>query len=164
MKAKVLAMIVLGFTSVANADKESVAKGQLRVHVKVARTCYVQDSDLNFGTIDGLFRSDVNASTNIVIRCTADAPFEIGLDEGKGFDNGSRRMVDDEGKNFIAYKLFKPDNATEWDKDNRVSATATGLDQSFAVYGTIPAKQEAIPGDRNYNDYVTIDLYMASAP
>ncbi len=151
------------FGLIAQADESSVAEGDLRVHVRVARTCYVQDADLNFGAIDGLFRSDKDGSADIVVRCTADAPFELALDAGRNFADGSRHMIDDEGTHKIGYTLYQPDNATLWDADHKLSAVASGNDQSFTVYGVIPSGQISVPGDRNYNDYVVIDLYMASA-
>lgn len=164
MKNIKVALLATGvfFSFVAQAE-ESVAQANLRVHVKVARTCYVQDADLNFGTIDGLFRLDSDASTDIIVRCTADAPYDLSLNAGNNFLNGSRRMVDDNNQNFIAYTLYQPDNTTLWDNDHRLSSIATGNDQTFTVHGVIPSGQTSVPGDRNYNDYVTIDLYMASA-
>lgn len=164
MKNKIAALIgiFVSFNALA-FDEKSVAEANLRVHVKVARTCYVQDADLNFGTIDGLFRIDKEASTDIVVRCTADAPYSLSLDAGRNFLDGSRRMADDDSKNFIAYTLYQPDNTTLWDSEHQLSSTATGNDQFFTVHGVIPSGQNSVPGDRNYNDYVVIDLYMASA-
>lgn len=163
MKNIKVVLLALGLVSFnAQADRESIAQvanGQLRAYVKVARTCYVQDAELNFGTIDGLFAAEKEGSTDIIVRCTADAGFKITLDEGKNFAEDVRHMTDEEG-NLIAYHLYQPDHETPWDKNNPLTATATGNEQPFTVYGLIPSDQKPVPGDRNYNDYISIDLYM----
>lgn len=146
--------------STVKAISNDLANGQLSVHTKVSRICYVEDADLNFGTIDGMFLSDTRAHTFIHVTCTEGAHYYLTLNTGNHDQSGIRRLKSTGSESYIEYFLFQPDMVTPWNLDSYIYSIGTGEDQAFKVHGLIPSGQKPVSGGYDYNDYVLINLYL----
>ena len=155
-----ITVVVLIMSSPMWATSSELAKGQLSVHTKVSRICYVEDADLNFGTIDGMFTEDRRASTLIHVTCTEGANYYLTINTGEHSDSGVRRLKHATSDKFIEYFLFQPDIVTPWDLDSYIYSIGTGEDQAFRVHGLIPKGQKPVVGGSDYDDYVLVSLYL----
>ena len=112
-------------------------------------------SDLDFGT-QGLLTSAVDATATFVVRCTQNASYTISLNDGSNASSGQSRMTDGSG-HYVNYELYQDSSrSTLWDTSNTVSSTGTGSDQTFTIYGRVPAQSTPPAGD--YSDTVTITV------
>lgn len=151
------AVFITAFTALAT---DELASGQLSIHAKVSRTCYVEDADLNFGTIDGMFIEDTRAYTFLHVTCTEGAHYYLTLNTGDHDQDGIRRLKHRALENYMEYFLFQPDSVTPWNLDSYIYSIGTGEDQAFKVHGLIPKGQKPVPGGNNYDDYVLVNLYL----
>lgn len=119
------------------------------VTANVPSTCRVTTNTLNFGSW-GILGSQRDASTTLSPTCTNGTVYQIGLDGGlSGATNPAlRRMT--KGSETITYGLYRNAGRTQPFGQtlgvDTLSATGSGLSQSTAVYGRVPAQATPSPG------------------
>ena len=130
------------------------------VQIVLEAACGVSaDQLLDFGTA-GLLSSAVDSDADITVLCTEGVVYDIGLSAG---DNGggvttARKMLN--GANDVTYDLFSDaGRSSHWgdiiDTDT-VSATGTGANQTFTVYGRVPVQDTPPAG--TYTDTITVTV------
>jgi spore coat protein U-like protein len=128
----------------------------LTVNATVVAACSVVPATLNFGNYT---LSQLDGTTNIVVTCTNNTSYSIGLDAGAGPSATTTARLMTASSNTLPYGLYKTVAATTiWGNSggDLVSSTGTGAAQNFAVYGRIPAAQASPLG--SYSDNVTITI------
>jgi spore coat protein U-like protein len=129
------------------------------VTMTVSNTGHLSATDLDFGNTIGVFTSNLSATSQIIMQCPNDT-FNIGLDDGQHYSNGTRHMRSPNGK-LIAYQLYRNSARNQpWGDiidTNTLSGTCDGKANSYTVYGRVPAGQASQPiGD--YSDIITVTL------
>ena len=113
--------------------------------VRAACTSIAVRSPLPFGVYTGVALS---STTTITVRCSKGFAYEVALGRGNGA-SGSARMMES-GANGLRYGLYQDAaRATPWGDDagvDTVGGTGTGADQTYTVYGVLPANQRVAPG------------------
>lgn len=166
MKARYLQALVAVVSATAvvlpGVVSADTATGTLGVKITITSNCAVSTSNatLDFGSHAS---TDASASANnggFTVSCTNQTPYDVGLAPvSTASTDGAGEMKDGSGTNSIAYQLYS-DAAmqTAWGNDtgNMQSATGTGSDQSYTVYGKVTGSMNVPAG--NYNDTVTINV------
>lgn len=155
--------LFLGIFIVASAALATpivLGEGQLGVHTKVSRICFVEDADLNFGTIDGMFLNDTRSFTFIHVTCTEGSHYYLTINTGDHAQDAIRRLKSTGSESYMEYFLFQPDSVTPWDLDSYIYSIGTGEDQKFKVNGLIPKGQKPVSGGYDYGDNVMVNLYL----
>lgn len=153
---------VFAWALVINLVGDTVYAEPMNVTATVVDTCqFGAITDVNFGTISGLFLSTVSTSSgSIAITCTPTSDYLLSIDDGANADATSRRMTD--GTDFIDYSLFQDMTFnTPWGDGvafgDPLADTGTGLARTFTVYATIPSGQTPVePG--SYSDTVVVSF------
>lgn len=154
-----LSALALGLAATAHA---ATVTDQFQVTATVVASCTVSATDLGFGNYDPLSGSHTTATSTVTVRCSLEAPFDIGLDAGTG--SGAtitvRRMTLAADTETLDYGLFSnATHTTNWGDTvgvDTVSGTGTGLDATFSVYGRLPAGQNQPVG--SYSDTITVTV------
>lgn len=130
------------------------------VQIVLEAACAVSaDPLLDFGTV-GLLGSAVDSSADITVQCTEGAAYTIGLSAG---DNGlgvttARRMLN--LTNDITYDLYSDaGRSAHWGNAvaiDTVASVGTGSQQTFTVYGRVPAQDTPPAG--TYTDTITVTV------
>lgn len=115
-----------------------------------------------FGTV-GSLASNVDKTSDIVIKCTNTTPFNIGLNAGTATSaTVTTRKMTGTGASpaTLSYSLFS-DSARTVNWGNTVgtdtkSGTGTGSDATFTVYGRIPI--QTAPKPDTYSDTITVTV------
>ena len=115
---------------------------------------------MNFGN-RVLLDSNVDQTSEIIVQCTANTPFTIGLNQGASTGaTVSNRLMKTTGGSTIAYSLYTNAARTSvWGDTvgvDRRADTGTGGPQSFTVYGRVASQTTPVIG--NYNDTVTVTI------
>lgn len=125
----------------------------------VAKQCTVSATDIDFGT-QGPLMSDALATSTITAKCTNTTPYQIGLDDGSNASSGTRRMKRSSAGNYVSYELYRDSGRTlRWGETlnvDRVGATGSATNQSFTVYGRVPA--QTTPPAGSYADTVKVTV------
>ena len=137
----------------------TVAPFPFTVKAPVSTRCQINTaSDLNFGSVDGLFTAPVNQTSQISLKCVGGTAWQLGLSNGVNASGTQRRMKDSDG-NFVTYELYRnASRSARWGNTlntDTVSGSGTGNDQNITVFGQLPV-QTATPGD--YSDTITVTL------
>jgi spore coat protein U-like protein len=122
------------------------------VSAVVNANCFVAATDMTFPGFDG--SADVPGTSNVEVRCTSGAPYDLYLNVGTGGGSFATRELTDGAGPTLAYNLYRDAAHTEIWADNTglfVSGTGAGLGNPQAidhtVYGLIPtAGNETVPG------------------
>ena len=113
-----------------------------------------------------LYSSSVNNTQNstLTLTCTNKTPYHIELSAGSGVINGTaattstRSMTSVPGNNSLPYKLCQDANCTKnWGMQDGVDTldkTATGLPETYTVYGVIAPGINAAGGV--YSDNINV--------
>jgi spore coat protein U-like protein len=124
-------------------------------------------SSITFGTLDfgqyARLSSNVSVTSqpgagSIRVKCVNGQSFSIRLDGGLYGTVTQRRMANTANSALtIAYNLYrdKPGGIL-WDNTTGVSASGTGADQWFAIYGQVPA--QTTPAAGRYTDTVNVTV------
>ena len=93
------------------------------------KDCFIDSApDLSFGSA-ALVSAFTAVNQNIIgVRCTLNATYTIGFDNGNNFSGGWRRMLS--GTNAIQYNLYKPGDSTVWTTSNTQAGTGSGAAQN----------------------------------
>jgi spore coat protein U-like protein len=107
----------------------------------------------------------LNAATTgtstITVKCTNNNAFSVALNGGAVANNVlARKMKHSTAADTVGYQLYQDGNyATIWGDASGGSprtGTGTGSNQTFTVYGRVPAQATPRPGD--YKDVVTATI------
>ncbi len=96
---------------------------------------------------------------NIGVRCTLNATYTIGFDNGSNFSGGWRRMLS--GANAIQYNLYKPGDSTVWTTSNTQAGTGSGAAQNVPYRAIVNPAQGNVPAG-TYSDTVRVILTLLS--
>jgi spore coat protein U-like protein len=145
--------------------KAGSATATITVTATVLTACIVAALPLVFGNYDPTSASAAQASTTITAVCTLSAPYSIALDNGTGGSAlatggaAGRKMTAVIGSTTLGYNLYQDSSfANVWGNSagTTLSASGSGLIQSYSVFGRIPPQQTATAGA--YLDTVTATL------
>ncbi|MGH1330922.1 MAG: Csu type fimbrial protein [Paracoccaceae bacterium] len=146
---------------VANCNllENSTTIPSFEVSAEVVASCEIDAGSLAFGDVSTEINQPVDADSAINVSCTDTTPYTLSLDMGSGggSDPSNRKM-----KNLLSslnYGIYMDSARTQaWGSlpGATVSGIGTGLNQSYPVYGRIPAGQTAAVGI--YTDSVLVTV------
>lgn len=154
-----LSLAALVFTPVASLAQ--VATTNFNVQITIQAACQINSAgNLDFGT-SGVIAAPIDATSNIVVQCTASTPFSLGLSAGAGTGaTVANRLMTSPAGGTISYSLYTTAaHTTVWGNTvgtDRQTGTGTGAPQTFTVYGRVPA--QTTPAVGVYTDTVTATL------
>lgn len=155
LKAKVLALLVaavaLPVGAFAATDTTTV-----QVQAEVIASCLfpAASTPVDFGVLDNTL-GNINQVGDLTVKCTNNTLAKIGLDNGLNAVSGQRKIKDG-GTNTIDYALFQDAARTVAWKNadpDRLSFTATGVNETKTIYGTLNYSSPVPLG--TYTDTVT---------
>lgn len=140
-----------GFATMANA---ATSTNNFDAIITLVNSCDVSTTsiaDLDFGSRT-FADTNIDTSTNITVKCTTDAAYDVGL-------TGTGNMTD--GTHNVAYAMYSnAGRTTIWGdtaSTNTVAATGNGSDQTHTVYGRVASiPSTAVAGA--YSDTVTVTV------
>jgi len=138
----------------------ATATGSFNVTVTIGATCQVNSAtSLNFG-MQSILSGNVDQTNTISITCTNTTPYNVGLDKGiNGTSVTTRQMLGSLG-GLINYSMFSdPARTQNWGNTvgaDTLSATGTGLAQTFTIYGRIPP--QPTPAADIYSDTIAVTV------
>jgi spore coat protein U-like protein len=120
----------------------------------------VTASDLNFGS-HSLLNSNIDASNNIVVNCTPELDYVIGLNGGNqgATDPTQRKMANAGNTEFVTYGLYKDAGRSQaWGDSGALlfSGTGTGANQNLNAFGRVAP--QTTPSPNSYTDIVVITV------
>jgi spore coat protein U-like protein len=123
-------------------------------------SCTVTASDLNFGS-HSLLNSNIDASNNIVVNCTPELDYVIGLNGGNqgATDPTQRKMANAGNTEFVTYGLYKDAGRSQaWGDSGALlfSGTGTGANQNLNAFGRVTP--QTTPSPNSYTDIVVITV------
>lgn len=133
---------------------------RFQVSATAVDSCNVAATDLVFGNYDSLTTAPTDQSSSIVIVCTADSSYTIGLDAGTGAGatTATRKLTG--GAGTLNYSLYRDGARTQvWGNSagsDTVAGVGTGVPAEYSVYGRIAPKQPARRGA--YTDVITVSV------
>ncbi len=154
-------LMVAGALCAPTAGLAQVATNTFNVQMTIQGECKINSAAaMNFGN-RVLLDSNVDQTSEIIVQCTANTPFTIGLNQGASTGaTVSNRLMKTTGGSTIAYSLYTNAARTSvWGDTvgvDRRADTGTGGPQSFTVYGRVASQTTPVIG--NYNDTVTVTI------
>lgn len=154
-----LSLAALVFTPASSLAQ--VASTNFTVQITIQAACQINSAgNLNFGT-NGVIGSDIDATSDVIVQCTASTPFSLGLSAGAGSGaTVANRLMTSPAGATISYSLYTTAaHSTVWGNTvgtDRQTGTGTGAPQTFTVYGRVPA--QTTPAVGVYTDTVTATL------
>ncbi|MDP9873864.1 Csu type fimbrial protein [Agrobacterium tumefaciens] len=154
-----LSLAALVFTPASSLAQ--VASTNFTVQITIQAACQINSAgNLNFGT-NGVIGSDIDATSDVIVQCTASTPFSLGLSAGAGSGaTVANRLMTSPAGATISYSLYTTAaHSTVWGNTvgtDRQMGTGTGAPQTFTVYGRVPA--QTTPAVGVYTDTVTATL------
>jgi spore coat protein U-like protein len=137
----------------------TVAAPSASVTASVAAKCTVGTAtDLDFGSVSGLLKTDTDKTSLVRMTCTNRAAYQVGLDNGQHALGTTRRMAS--GNGFVTYDLYRNAARTlHWGSTlNSATATGTGsgAEQTMTVFGRVPA--QAAVAAASYSDTIMVTV------
>ncbi len=138
-----------------------VASTNFTVQITIQAACQINSAgNLDFGT-NGVIGSNIDATSDVIVQCTASTPFSLGLSAGAGSGaTVANRLMTSPAGATISYSLYTTAaHSTVWGNTvgtDRQTGTGTGAPQTFTVYGRVPA--QTTPAVGVYTDTVTATL------
>jgi spore coat protein U-like protein len=130
------------------------------VQLTITASCTINSaSTLNFGS-KGVLTAAVNATSTIGVQCTNTTPYNIGLNAGttSGATVTTRQMTS--GGATVNYALYSDSGrTTNWGQTvgtDTVAGTGNGANQTYTVYGSVPA--QTTPAAGTYSDTITVTV------
>ncbi len=149
----------------------ATATGTLTVKANVAASCTVNtnatgtttDAVLDFGTVSSFTaNTDVNTSSSggsqVGILCNNGTDWTLAMDAGDNV-SGTQRRMEGGSTEYIPYDLYSDSGYTTAIDVNTtaLSGTGTGTEQTYDIYGRIPAGS-TLPSVGSYLDTVTMTV------
>jgi spore coat protein U-like protein len=160
---RIAAAVLAGTAALIASPAFAVNTGNIGVSLTVEEECTMATTPLTFGTT-GIIDTALTGSADITIECTAESPYAIALDDG---DNGAgntsaRKLKNTVEADVVNYQLYSTsDYGTVWGDeigdDTVDSASATGADEVYTVYGQILTHQNVSAG--SYVDTITATIW-----
>ncbi|PPE74469.1 spore coat protein U [Solimonas fluminis] len=138
--------------------------GNFQAQITIQNTCALTTAptNLNFGP-QGVLVANVDTTSTIKVTCTTGADFDLGLDAGaneSAANNVNTRRMTDGSSHYVSYNMYSDSGRnTVWGEavdTNTVGSTGTGTEQSFTVYGRVPA--QTTPPAGSYADTVVVTV------
>lgn len=158
-------LAALALAAFGQAGFAATASGSFAVTASVSPTCNVATSDVAFGAYDPASATARDAEGAVRVTCTNTTTYTIALNAGgagaSAFD--SRRMLS--GTHELPYQLYLDSSRTTvWGDGSGGSSlnpttgsfTGNGNEQSYTVYGRVPANRYVAPGA--YTDTVNVTV------
>lgn len=132
------------------------------VSATVLENCTVLSTNMAFGPITEVGAGNVDATATISLTCTANAGYDVQLNDGENALAGQRRLTNNAGDHFLNYDIFQNAGYTDRWGDERgvdtVSGTADILGtETLTAYGRIPAGVAKVPAGL-YTDTITVTV------
>ncbi|PLS23042.1 hypothetical protein C0U40_02550 [Amylibacter cionae] len=132
---------------------------EFAVSAEVVPSCELDVTAMDFGSLQTPIASPVDETATVNVRCTNATDYSVTLDQGLGGGTGptDRRMKN--GSYELSYGLYRDiARSAPWGSlaSNDVDSTGIGANQSFTIYGRIPAGQPAYYG--TYTDSVVVTV------
>lgn len=138
-----------------------------QVTATVVSSCIINSvGTLGFGSYDPNAGAALTGTSTINVNCTKNAPYTIALDYGVHGGTAANRMMQDAGTDTLNYNLYTDSGYTKvWNStcggaNNCDSGTGAGPgvgnQQTYTVYGQLPAGQNAPAG--SYADTITVTV------
>lgn len=143
--------------AVAMPAYAEVTTDNMEVTLNVANACTLVASGLNFGNQNFIGGTAIDSQASLLVKCTKSAAYDITLGDGLNAATlGARNLKS--GTVTVPYQLYSDaGRTTAWSGIAKVSGTGTGVDQTIAVYGRIPASAAAVAAGV-YVDTVAVTL------
>jgi spore coat protein U-like protein len=151
--------ILAGLALAGGSASATTTTNTFGVTLLITANCVINSTaTLDLGS-SGVINTNHDANAPLHIQCTNTTPYTIGLDKGTtaGATVGQRLLAN--GAATVNYNLYTAsDYATVWGDTGGtpVSSTGTGADQTFTIYGRIPAQTTPAPG--TYTDLITVTV------
>jgi spore coat protein U-like protein len=151
--------ILAGLALVGGPADATTTTSTFGVTMLITAQCLINSTaTLDLGS-SGVINANHDANTPLHIQCTNTTPYTIGLDQGTttGASISQRLLVN--GAATINYNLFtSAAYSTIWGNSGGalVNSTGNGADQTFTIYGRVPAQTTPAPG--TYTDTVTVTV------
>jgi len=164
MKRFNTAILGIGLAALAAPAMAGTVSGNFQALITIQNTCALTTAptNLNFGT-QGVLVANVDTTSTLKVTCTTGADYDIGLDAGaneSSADDVDTRRMTDGSSHYVGYNMYTTTGRTTvWGDTvdtNTVGSTGTGAEQSFTVYGRVPAQTTPQAGD--YADTVTVTV------
>ncbi|WP_313623820.1 spore coat U domain-containing protein [Achromobacter sp.] len=132
----------------------------LVVRTTVQKNCTISATDMAFPA-RGTLTTAVAATSQITVRCTNANAFSLALNGGSVAGNvTARKMKHETAADTVGYQLYQDAAyATVWGDASGGTPRAgvgTGANQTFTVYGRVPAQATPRPG--SYRDVITATI------
>jgi spore coat protein U-like protein len=159
-KTRVLGLAA-GFAVLSGVAYGATTTTNFQVQLTIAAQCIINSaSTLNFGGSQGLLLTNVDQTSTLQVQCTDSTPYNIGLNAGTG--SGAtvavRKLTG--GGGTINYSLYTDGaHSTVWGNTvstDTVAGTGNGSNQSFTIFGRVPAQATPAPG--LYADTITVTV------
>lgn len=127
--------------------------------VTIPAFCSVGASSTVAFPTQGILSGAVDATGTVRVTCTNTTSYSIALSTGSNASGAVRRMKHVSAAEYVTYELYtNTGRSTVWSSSGGglVAATGAGSEQSFTVYGRVPAQSTPKPG--NYADTVAITV------
>jgi spore coat protein U-like protein len=154
--------VVFGLGGLANCPVTPTQRilVPLTVTALVQKNCTINATDLMFPP-RGVLNAATTGTSTITVKCTNNNAFSVALNGGAVANNVlARKMKHSTAADTVGYQLYQDGNyATIWGDASGGSprtGTGTGSNQTFTVYGRVPAQATPRPGD--YKDVVTATI------
>jgi spore coat protein U-like protein len=154
-----LGVVLAGLALVGGSAQATTTTQTFGVTLLITAECVINSTaTLDLGS-SGVINANHDSTTPIHIQCTNSTPYTIGLDKGTttGASIGQRKLIS--GAAIVNYNLYSDSpGGTVWGDTSGawVSSTGNGADQTFTVYGRVPAQTTPAPG--TYTDLVTVTV------
>jgi spore coat protein U-like protein len=132
------------------------------VSITLQASCSVSTTNINFGGAATL-TNNIDSNGTVSVTCTSTTPYKISLGYGNGTGaggSGRARYMPGPSGNQISYNLYSDSGFSSiWGNNlgvDTVSATGTGADQDFTVYGRVPPQSSVPVG--YYSDLVVVTV------
>jgi spore coat protein U-like protein len=152
--------LLTGLALVGGSANAGTATSTFGVTMLITAQCLINSTaTLDLGS-SGVINANHDANTPLHIQCTNTTPYTIGLDKGTttGGTIAQRLLVSGAGAT-VNYNIFQSAAyATVWSDTGGglVSSTGNGADQTFTIFGRVPAQTTPAPG--TYTDTVTVTV------
>lgn len=138
----------------------ATATGSFNSQIIITDECKVQSStDMDFGS-DGVLDAAIDSTSDFEVQCTTGTTYTLSLDGGNGASGTTTTRTMESGGSAVNYTLWKNAARTQnWgDAGGEIMSglTGNGANQSYTVYGRVPA--QTTPAAATYTDTVTVTV------